>query len=569
MRCCLSTLIILGWTLCASAMDPVKIRSVIRLTSMDMCAGVTVNDHKVGFAGETPLLYAKIQECRDQLKAQPNDMKTLRMLMHYTSQLRNPKQADEVCKTLIQAEEALVAANPSDSNAHQYLSTAYAQANRLADAEKAARKAMELDPKDPQAVMNLYYIKQKANATPQELDALLKQAEGLTTDEQIDLRISQTLIRAQVAQSKLQQTLHYKLAEKGGAIRLPAILEDDRTVAQAGFTKAVAEVDRVLNVASRKLKDPAGQCGLDTREKCLALLFLRDTILAMNESANDVKQVQQNYGAVIKADTAKIMRDLAPISLEDPTRLVAAFFVEFLSLPKMRGSVKQLPPEVEEIAAPYLKRFNELGQHKDPAIAATACYLLAFVDKIIDTKRPETQAALERAIKLYPDFEDARQMLLINHMDWKEYAQAIQVAKAWHEHSKNEHSLFCLAKSYVEADQWEKVRETVQEGLTKFPDSLHFQLAKIACDLREGDPATVAAKAREELIPIGKKLEVLKDQRLLLNYQLLCMVFALMQNDLPLAQRYGICPLMLEPDKKRQNTIAELLNPMLPNGSKQ
>jgi tetratricopeptide (TPR) repeat protein len=557
LRYCLAASYLIAVISTLAAGDPVKIRSAIRLPTIELSSGVSMNSEKMTFSGETPMLFAQIREAEKELAEQPKSLDLIRKVTHFKSQIRDQRTVAEAYKTLITAEEANVAANPKDGSAHRCLSLAYWYSSRPKDALASAQKATELDPKNHHCWMMLYWALH-SNNSPDALAAFRK-AQECTPEDDIDTRISQAMIRATTANQKYQQAQQMKHAEKGGTIRLPAILEEDRNSAEKEYSQAIAEMDKVLKVASRKFKDNAGQCGLDTREKCLGLLFIRDMFQAVEYPVVQAGANTEVGGAYIREDTVKLMREVVPFTSEDPVRLVTAFFVEFLSNPEIKKHPNSLPASIGKTMEPYLKRLRELGKHSDSSVAATACYMEALLRKLTVEDHAESEKVLEQCVKLCPEFNDGWQLMLVNQLDQKKFISAIRVGNAWHKQKGNELSLFALTKVYAEMGDWKKVHEYCLKGLEKYPDSMQFKLSLIACELQEGEPLAAAAKAKADLVKIGMVLQETKDQRLILNYQLLCMTYCLLENDLISARKYGSCPCVFEKDPTRKLLLTELL----------
>lgn len=109
---------------------------------------------------------------REKLAQRPNDPILLYLQADVLAQ-QDPKPGTTEYQTALRSAQRAVALNPGLGPAHSILAELYLDAGKYADAERACRKALEIDPKDKTALYRLIQAVKKADQKG-ELPSLLK-----------------------------------------------------------------------------------------------------------------------------------------------------------------------------------------------------------------------------------------------------------------------------------------------------------------------------------------------------------------------------------------------------------
>lgn len=457
-------------------------------TSFQFC--VTIAEGKLQFRGDTPLVRRALSDAKKAIAITPDSIVWLTELIDHLERVGDIVSAKMYRMKLTSLRRKAVADHPNDFQAKLDLHYALP----LGTDEGEIDRAMKLAPNRHEP----YLAKANLHSHRNEMDACLaalKTAVSLAPEADFETRMTYAYTRTKVAADRVT-ALNAKPANVPVGATNSVNVEAARASATDDLHTALRETDVLVIAAGKRFHTDNGQCGLDTRARCMGLLMFRDSVRCMALVAGAIEKPKDQF-QIYQNDTADLIGKFLPPTLDDPHALFLGLFVGLTSRPIKIQSKPGLSfdPEAKKLIQPYLDRLKILSADSDPEKAATAAWIRSIsLWLMADGKVREDPALakevyedLRTAIRLAPTFDLPWGMLVAELAD-EGSLEAISLGKEWIVASGTAISYYGCAKAMSKLDKWAEAEKYVEQGLFRYPNDVVLQHSRIACDLRSESP---------------------------------------------------------------------------------
>jgi tetratricopeptide (TPR) repeat protein len=472
--------------------DTDTLRALVRLPYWTENIGFNWSgDGKIYLTGDTPLAREELTAAREAARKKPDNSDAQNTLYRLLTQIGDRAGAAAQLQDALTLCRAEVAKHPKNWEAHAALAAALAQAGDPRAAEASARRAVALAPDASGAWYALALLLKDTRRD--EAARAIDKAAALAEDDDVVVQLTRAFLRLNDRQRRLDQ-----LAAVADAAAIQGAM-----IAEA--RRDLRDADELLLKVAKLLKAADGMCGPDTRDRCLVVMTVRDTLRAKLRALLAAGRSEGELDPILSARTAKLIREIIPATSDDPARLFAAAFLLRLSAGDARAAT-----------GPYLRRLDELANAKSTARAATAVFLCGAVLRM-RADYTAAAACYRRAVRLVPSF-DLAWMGILEHLTvadpLREAAcgallgavcqvrrfHALAVAREWVAQSGSTLARYMLAQAQTRAGDWPAAERIIADELKKHPDNPRLILARAACWLR-------SAATAEELVIVGRELQ--------------------------------------------------------------
>lgn len=472
---------VVAWVTVASsirAADSETARDRIHFPQTSFAFCVTITEGKLQFRGDTPLVRRALSDAKKAITITPDSIVRLTELIDHLERVGDIVTAKMYRLKLIRLRRKAVAEHPDDFQAK--LDLHYALPLGIDEGE--IDRAMKLAPNRHEPYLAKANLHSHRNETDACL-AALKTAVSLAPEADIETRMTYAYTRTKFAADRV-------MALKAPAS--PANVEALRAIAADDLRTALSETNDLVVAAAKRFQTDNGQCGLDTRARCMGLLMFRDTVRGIAQHAEAIDK-PKDQTQIYQNDTANLVGKFLPPTLDDPHALFLGLLVGLTSRPVKFPSKTELSfdPEAKKMIQPYLDRLKIISADPDPEKAATAAWIrglsLCFMAGGKVGKNPavakEVYEDLRTAIRLAPTF-DLPWGILVTELADEGSVEAISLGKEWVVVSGTALSYYGCAKAMSKLDKWSEAEKYVEQGLFHFPNDILLQHGRIACDLR-------------------------------------------------------------------------------------
>ena len=481
------------WVVAASSMraaDAETARDRIHFPQTSFLFCVTIAEGKLQYRGDTPLVRRALSDAKKAIAITPDSIVRLTELIDHLERVGDVVPAKMYRMKLTSLRRKAVADHPDDFQAHLDLHNSLP----IGSDEGEIDRAMKLAPNRHEPYLAKANLHSHRNQTDACL-AALKTAVSLAPETDFETRMTYAYTRTKFAADRVTALKATPAIVPAGATS-PANAEALRAVAADDLRTALSETNDLVIAAGKRFQTDNGQCGLDTRARCMGLLVFRDTIrgIAQSAEANDKPKDQFQ---IYQNDTADLVGKFLPPTLDDPHALFMGLFVGLTSRPIHTKSNPGMSfdPEAKKLIQPYLDRLKILSTDPDPEKAATAAWIRGFSLLLMAGgkvgKNPaiakDVYEDLRTAIRLAPTF-DLPWGLLIAELADEGSQEAISLGKEWIVASGTALSYYGCAKAMSKLNKWAEAEKYVEQGLFHFPNDILLQHGRIACDLRSESP---------------------------------------------------------------------------------